>query len=138
MIRELPDSSWDEVASRLRGRRGPTAPVIPDGLPIAGVLEGPYDYGLDDDVLRRLQAWLQDRGETRVHYFLTEGVGGGSEARNFEIDLWDLTQESLSRINSGYCSLLVSPTLHWAIYADDEGRLHVAGPADLLERLRGR
>ena len=132
MIRELPDSYWHALQASLPPRREPTDPVLPVDLPRVGTLSGPFDYTLSDDLLDRLRQWLYERGEKTVHYFLTEGVSGNDEPQNFAIDLWDLSHEALSEVNSGYQSLLTSPDLSWALFVDDEGRVHVAGPRDLV------
>lgn len=133
MVREISPDAWERYKALLPKTRELYELALPVNLPYQGKVEGSFDYILPDEVLERLRAWLQSRGEESVYYFKTEGIEG--EATNFEVDIADLTHESLSEVNGHAENAIVGKDFTWAIFVDHEGVLHVSGPPELMRQL---
>lgn len=133
MVREISHDAWEQYKALLPQTRELYQLALPVNLPFQGTVDGVFDYILPDEVLARLRAWLQSRGEESVYYFKTEGVEG--EATNFEVDVAELTHESLEQVNGHSESAIVGKDFTWAIFVDHEGALHVSGPPELMRQL---
>ena len=133
MVREISHDAWEQYKALLPQTRELYVLALPVNLPYQGKVDGVFDYILPDEVLARLRVWLQSRGEESVYYFKTEGVAG--EATNFEVDVAELTHESLSEVNGHSENAIVGKDFTWAIFVDHEGGLHVSGPPELMRQL---
>jgi hypothetical protein len=138
MIQSASEAEWRRFAAQLSKARVAGEPVLPAQVPYQGAIPGVFDYVLPDDLLACLRDWLYGRGETRVLYFLTETAGSQSGETNFVLDLWDLNEDALSEVNSGFESVLTALDFAWALFVDHEGMVHVAGPPELYASLAAR
>ena len=133
MVRMISQDAWGQYKALLPQTRKIYEPVLPTNLPYQGKLEGDFDYVLPDKVLGRLREWLQSRGEEFVYYFKTESIEG--EPTDFEVEISELTHDTLSEINSNSENAIVGKDFTWAVFVDHEGALHVSGPQELMTQL---
>jgi hypothetical protein len=135
MIQRASESEWQRFTAQLRKARAAGDPILPMQAPYRGVLPGNFDYVLPDDLFACLRDWLYGRGETDVLYFLTETADSQAGDDSFVLSLWDLREDALSEVNSGFESVLTGSDFAWALFIDHEGKVHVAGPPELYNRL---
>ena len=135
MIQSASEAEWRRFAAQLSKVRVAGEPVLPAHAQYCGAIPGVFDYVLPDTLLACLRDWLYERGETQALYFLTETADSQAGETNFILDLWDLSEDALSDVNSGFENVLTGIEFTWALFVDHEGRVHVAGQRDLYERL---
>lgn len=135
MIQRAPEAEWRRFAAQVSKVRETGEPVLPVQARYCGVLPGAADYVLSDDLLGCVREWLYERGESRSLYFLTETAPSQVGDASFVVDLWDLNEDALSAVNTGFESVLTGSEFDWALFVDHEGDVHVAGPSELYERL---
>ena len=104
---------------------------LPGNLPHRISLTCGFDYVPPAEFMNCLRTWLVKRGALRVFYFITE-TADGTMPTDFAIPVSELTSENLCRINPGAESVMVAQDFTWAIFVDHEGRVHAAGPKDLM------
>ncbi|MGB7070435.1 MAG: hypothetical protein WBD22_13155 [Pyrinomonadaceae bacterium] len=124
------DHLWEKYVSGIVRKIDIYDPPFADNLDYIGHIKAHVDYVPSDEFFESLRAWLLDRHEERLLYFLTEAVKG--ENTSFELGIEDLDRTTLTTINPGYCNLFVGVDFSWAIFIDDEGNIHVAGNRHLF------
>lgn len=135
MIKVPPQDVWLQYKALLPTAHALYVPALPTTLPYAGIIAGPFDYVLPDAVLARLRQWLASRGIGSVFYFLTES-SADTHPTDYEISVSELTEATLSALNTGFENVLVDLDFSWALFLDHEGNLHVAGPNTLFACLQ--
>jgi hypothetical protein len=133
MIRTISDEAWGQYKALLPQTHELYVPALPTNLPYQGKVEGNFDYVLPDEVLGRLREWLERRGEESVYFFKTEGMDG--EDMTFEVEVTELTQESLAALHVHSENAIVAKDFAWAVFVDHEGAFHVSGPTELMQKL---
>ena len=133
MIRVISDNAWGQYKALLPQTRELYVPPLPTNLPYQGKVEGNFDYVLPDEVLGRLKEWLQSRGEGSVYYFKTEGIE--DEDTNFEVEVAELTHDSLADLDVHSENVIAGKDFSWAVFVDHEGAFHVSGPKELMQKL---
>jgi hypothetical protein len=135
MIKAISEDIWLRYKQSLSTSHKLYVPALPETLPYLGVIEGPFDYVPPEAILERLQQWLSSRGIASVFYFQTEGISE-SHPTDYEISVSELTEATLSALNNGFENVLVGTDFSWVLFMDHEGKLHIAGPDDLLACLQ--
>ena len=133
MVRTISHDAWAQYKALLPQTREVDVSPLPANLPYQGKVAGDFDYILPDEVLGRLRKWLQSRGEEFVYYFKMESTEG--EATDFEIEIAELTYESLAELDVHSENVIVGKDFTWAVFVDHEGALHVSGPEELKRKL---
>ena len=131
MIKAISEDTWLRYKKLLSTSHKLYVPALPETLPYLGIIEGPFDYVPSAAILERLRQWLSSRGIASIFYFLTEG-SSESHQTDYEINVSELTESTLSALNNGFENVLVGTDFSWALFMDHEGNLHVAGPDDLF------
>ncbi len=135
MIKHLPQDIWLRYKKLLPASHELYIPALPKHLPYLGIVEGPFNYVPSEAVFNVLRQWLKSREITSIFYFLTEEISGDQDT-DFEIGVAELTESTLSQLNSGFENVLVGTDFSWALFLDHEGHLHVAGPQELFSCLQ--
>lgn len=112
------------------------AAPLPRSAQYRGTIAAKSDYVLSDDVLERIREWLVHRGEFKAFYFLTETAKSLEGRTDYRLDTWELTEENLSSLNSGFENVLAGEQFDWAIFVDHDGFLHVSGPQNLYDLIQ--
>jgi hypothetical protein len=135
MIKVLPKDIWQRYKALLSTSRKLYIPVLPATLPYLGIIGGSFDYVPPEAVLERLRGWLNSKGIASVFYFLTEGTSEDGPT-DYELSVADLTERTLSELNTGFENVVVGTDFSWALFMDHEGNLHMAGPNELFSCLK--
>lgn len=135
MAEHIDNTHWARFAALLESPREPGTPVVPASVAHRRTFRTAFDYVPSDSVLGALREWLQERGEAKAYYFLTETIPVFGDQTNFSLHVWDLNADALRELNSGVEAVLTSNGYDWALFVDCEGALHVGGPASLVERV---
>ena len=137
MIKAVSQDVWQHYKALLPTSHALYVPALPETLPYAGTIEGPFDYVPPEAVLAKLRQWLYRSGIGFVFYFLTESVAQ-DRPTDYEISVTELTEATLSELNNGFENVVVGTDFSWALCMDHEGHLHVAGPTELFSSLQAR
>src|SRR4029453_4979663 len=110
-------------------------PALPETLPYAGTIVGPFDYVPQEPLLAKLRQWLRSKGVASVYYFLTERVAQ-DHPTDYEISISELTEANFAALNNGFENVVAGTDFSWALFMGHEGQLHVAGPRELFSCLQ--
>lgn len=135
MLKVVSQDVWLHYKTLLPTSHDLYIPALPETLPYVGIIEGSFDYIPPEAVLERLRQWFNNRGITSVFYFLTESIAEGHPT-DYEMSVSELTEATLSELNTGFENVLVGTDFSWALFMDHAGNLHVAGPKDLFSCLK--
>jgi hypothetical protein len=135
MIKVVSQDVWQHYKALLPTSHALYIPALPETLPYAGTIEGPFDYVPPEPVLEKLRQWLRSKGVASVFYLLTESAAE-DHPTDYEISVSELTETTLAALNNGFENVLVSTDFSWALFMDHEGQLHVAGPSELFACLQ--
>ena len=135
MIKVASKDVWQHYKALLPTSHALYVPALPETLPYAGTIEGPFDYVPPEPVLDKLRQWLRRTGAASVFYFLTESVAE-DRPTDYEISVAELTEATLAALNNGFENVVVGTDFSWALFMDHEGQLHVAGPTALFSCLK--
>ena len=135
MIKVVPQDVWQQYKTFLPTSHTLYIPALPETLPYAGTIAGPFDYVPPEPLLAKLRQWLRSKGVASVFYFLTERVAQ-DHPTDYEISISELTEANLAALNNGFENVVAGTDFSWALFMDHEGQLHVAGPSELFSCLQ--
>jgi hypothetical protein len=131
MIKVISQDVWQQYKAFLPTSHTLYIPALPETLPYAGSITGPFDYVPPEPLLAKLRQWLRSKVVASVFYFLTERVAG-DHPTDYEISVSELTEANLATLNNGFENVVTGTDFSWALFMDHEGQLHVAGPSELF------
>lgn len=134
MPTSVPKEAWLRYSALIPRKRDLYKILLPSTLPYCGRLKRAVNYIPPESLLKALREWLENRSEQSAFYFLTEYVR--EEEGLFEVEISELTESPLSKLNANFENVITAKDFSWALFIDHEGALHVAGPKDLFSTLQ--
>src|SRR5438093_12623477 len=105
MITVVSQDVWQQYKTFLPTSHTLYIPALPETLPYAGTIAGPFDYVPPEPLLAKLRQWLRSKGVTSVFYFLTERVEQDNPT-DYEISIAELTEANLATLTNRFKNVM--------------------------------